>query len=71
VKSILSLGADAFLAFVPSFGAHDGVTEIATGRLLSPAAAAGSVGILAVVYPIVLIAVGWALLQRRDLVGSS
>lgn len=70
-KSILSLAADAFLAFVPSFGAHDGVTEIATGRLLTAGSMAGSCGLLAVAYPIVLIALGWALLQRRDLIGSS
>lgn len=70
-KSILSLAADAFLAFVPSFGTHDGVTEIATGRLLTPAAVAGSCGLLGVIYPVVLIALGWALLQRRDLIGSS
>jgi ABC-type transport system involved in multi-copper enzyme maturation permease subunit len=70
-KSILSLAADAFLALVPSFGAHDGVTEIATGRLLTAGSMAGSCGLLAVAYPIVLIALGWALLQRRDLIGSS
>jgi hypothetical protein len=70
-KTLTSIVADAFLALVPSFGAHDGVTEVATGRLLSPSHVLLSCGELAVLYPLLLLAVGWLLLERRDLVNSS
>ncbi len=70
-KTISSLAADGFIAFIPSFGAHDGVTEVATGRLLPLTQALSSVGELGVVYPAVLLAVGWLLLSRRDLVNVS
>jgi hypothetical protein len=70
-KTLTSFAAEAFLALVPSFGAHDGVTEVATGRLLPVAAAFASVGELGLAYPLVLLACGWALLCRRDLVNVS
>jgi cation transporter-like permease len=56
---------------VPSFGSHDGVTEVATGRLLSLSQMLASCGELAVLYPFLLLAVGWLLLERRDLVNVS
>lgn len=70
-KTLTSFAAEGFLALVPSFGAHDGVTEVATGRLLTAAQAAASVAELGVAYPLVLLACGWALLCRRDLVNVS
>ena len=70
-KTLTSLAADGFLALVPSFGGHDGVTELATGRLLPPAQALQSVAELGLLYPAVLLACGWLLLSRRDLVDVS
>ena len=70
-KTLMSLAADGFLALVPSFGAHDGVTEIATGRLLPMSHAVHSVAELGIAYPLILLACGWALLRRRDLVNVS
>lgn len=71
VKTFGAYCADAFLAVVPSFGAHDSITQLATGRLVPLTEVASGVLILAVVYPLVLLALGWALLERRDLVSSS
>ena len=71
VKTLLSYFGDAFLSLVPSFGAHDGVTQVATGRLISWGDAGWGLLVLAVAYPIVLLAVGWLLLERRDLVNVS
>jgi hypothetical protein len=70
-KTLTSIVADGFLALVPSFGSHDGVTEVATGRLLSLSQMLASCGELAVLYPLLLLAVGWLLLERRDLVNVS
>lgn len=70
-KTLTSIVADGFLALVPSFGSHDGVTEVATGRLLSLSQMLASCGELAVLYPFLLLAVGWLLLERRDLVNVS
>ena len=71
VKTLMSFAAEAFLALVPSFGAHDGVTEVATGRLLPVTQALASVAELGLAYPLVLLACGWVLLCRRDLVNVS
>jgi hypothetical protein len=70
-KTLTSFAADAFLALVPSFGVHDGVTELATGRLLTVGQAVASVAELGLAYPLVLLAGGWALLSKRDLVNVS
>ncbi len=70
-KTLTSWAAEGFLALVPSFGTHDGITEVATGRLLPVTQAFGSAGILGIAYPVALVALGWALLERRDLVNVS
>jgi hypothetical protein len=70
-KTLTSWVADGFLAIVPSFGVHDGITEVATGRLLPVAQALGSAGILGIAYPVALVTLGWVLLERRDLVNVS
>jgi hypothetical protein len=70
-KTLTSWVAEGFLAIVPSFGIHDGITEVATGRLLPVAQALGSAGILGIAYPVALVTLGWVLLERRDLVNVS
>ena len=62
---------DGFLSLVPSFGAYDSVRQLATGRVVPLSEVAAGVGFLAAVYPAVLLAIGWMLLERRDLVRSS
>lgn len=71
VKTVLSYFGDAFLSLVPSFGTHDGVTQVATGRMISWGDAGWGLLVLAVAYPIVFLALGWLLLERRDLVNVS
>lgn len=71
IKTLSSFAADCFLALVPSFGAHDGVTEVATGQMLSLTQAAASVGLVGIAYPGALLLLGWFLLERRDLVNVS
>lgn len=70
-KTLTSMAADGFLSLVPSFGAHDGVTELATGRLLPLSQAVATFGELGVLYPLLLGFIGWLLLERRDLVNVS
>jgi hypothetical protein len=70
-KTIMSYAADIFLALVPSFAAHDGITEVATGRVLPAMDMLASCGELAVLYPFGLLLLGWLLLERRDLVNVS
>jgi ABC-type transport system involved in multi-copper enzyme maturation permease subunit len=70
VKTVLAFFGDAFLALLPSFGAHDGVTQVATGRLISWGAAGWGLFVLAIAYPLALLVIGWLLLERRDLVNA-
>lgn len=71
IKTVSSFFADAFLALIPSFGRYDAITEVSTGRLCSLPATLGCCGEFAILYPVVLLALGWALLERRDLVNLS
>lgn len=71
IKTLGSFVGDGFLSLVPSFGAYDSVRQLATGRVVPLSEVAAGVGFLAAVYPAVLLAIGWMLLERRDLVRSS
>lgn len=71
IKTVSSFFADAFLALIPSFGRYDAITEVSTGRLCSLPATLGCCGEFAILYPVLLLALGWALLERRDLVNLS
>jgi hypothetical protein len=70
VKTFGAYCADAFLAVIPSFGAHDSIAQLATGRLVHLADVVSAVFVLAVLYPLALLALGWLLLERRDLVSN-
>jgi hypothetical protein len=69
-KTVGSFVADGFLCLVPSFGAYDSVTQLATGRVVPAAEVWVAVAVLACGYPLLLLVAGWLLLERRDLVGS-
>jgi len=71
LKAVGAWCADAFLALVPAFSSYDSITEAATGRLVSTSETLSAVVILLLVYPAVLLATGWGLLERRDLVSTS
>lgn len=71
IKTVGSYLAEAFLSLIPSFGDYDSITQVATGRLVPAAEAAAGVCELGLAYPLLLLAVGWWLLERRDLVSSS
>jgi hypothetical protein len=71
MKTVGSYAADAFLSVIPSFGDYDSITQVATGRLVSVSEAAAGVCELGLVYPLLLLGIGWWLLERRDLVSSS
>jgi ABC-type transport system involved in multi-copper enzyme maturation permease subunit len=70
-KAIGAYCADAFLALIPAFSSYDSITEAATGRLVSTSATVSAILLLMLVYPAVLLAIGWAMLERRDLVSTS
>jgi hypothetical protein len=71
IKTFGAYFADAFLAVVPSFGTQDAIAQLATGRLVPLAEVASGLLFLAVAYPFALLAIGWVLLERRDLVSSA
>ena len=71
IKTFGAYFADAFLAVVPSFGTQDAIAQLATGRLVPLAEVASGLLFLAVAYPFALLALGWVLLERRDLVSSA
>ena len=71
IKTFGAYFADAFLAVVPSFGTQDAIAQLATGRLVPLAEVASGLLFLAVAYPLALLALGWVLLERRDLVSSA
>jgi hypothetical protein len=66
-----ALGTFRGLAVVPSFGTQDAIAQLATGRLVPLAEVASGLLFLAVAYPLALLALGWVLLERRDLVSSA
>lgn len=71
IKTIGSYAADGFLSLVPSFGDYDSIRQVATGRAVPLTEVAMGVAVLGMVYPLVLLALGWMFLERRDLVSSS
>jgi hypothetical protein len=71
IKTFGAYFADAFLAVIPSFGTQDAIAQLATGRLVPLAEVASGLFFLAVAYPLALLALGWVLLERRDLVSSA
>ena len=71
IKTFGAYFADAFLAVIPSFGTQDAIAQLATGRLVPLAEVASGLLVLAVAYPVALLALGWVLLERRDLVSSA
>jgi hypothetical protein len=71
IKTFGAYCADAFLAVIPSFGTQDAIGQLATGRLVPLAEVASGLLFLAVAYPLALLALGWVLLERRDLVSSA
>jgi hypothetical protein len=70
VKTVGSYAADGFLSLVPSFESYDAITQVATGRLVPFGEVMSGLLTLGVIYPVLLLMLGWALLERRDLVGG-
>ena len=66
-----SYGADTFLALVPSFADYDSVTQVAGGRVVPLAELGYAVLVLGVLYPLLLLCLGWFFLERRDLVSTA
>lgn len=71
IKTIGAYFADGFLALIPSFGDYDAITQVTTGRVVSVAELAGGLLLLGFLYPVLLIGIGWLLLERRDLVSTA
>ena len=71
IKAIGAYFADAFLILIPSFSSYDSITEAATGRLVSTWETLSAVLLLMLLYPVVSLAIGWTVLERRDLVSTS
>ena len=71
IKTVGSYGADTFLTLVPSFADYDSVTQVAGGRVVPLAELGYAVLVLGVLYPLLLLCLGWFLLERRDLVSTA
>jgi hypothetical protein len=70
MKTIGAYAADAFLSLIPSFAHFDTITQIATGRVVSVSEMAAGLLEMGCAYPLLLLGVGWLLLERRDLVSA-
>lgn len=71
IKTVGSYFADGFLALIPSFGHYDSIAQIATGRVIPLVESMSGILVLGVAYPLLLLGIGWLLLERRDLVSSA
>lgn len=71
MKTVGSYFADGFLSLIPSFGRYDSIAQIATGRVISLAESVSGILVLGVGYPLILLVIGWLLLERRDLANSA
>ena len=71
LKAIGAYFGDAFLTLIPAFSSYDSITEAATGRLVSTSETLSALLLLMIVYPVVSLAIGWTMLERRDLVSTS
>lgn len=70
IKTIGAYVADGFLALIPSFAHFDSITQVATGRVVTLSALAAGLLELGCGYPLLLLGLGWLLLERRDLVSG-
>jgi hypothetical protein len=70
-KTLGSFCTEWFLAVVPSFSTCDAIGAVASGRVVPLVDVGWCCGTLGLAYPVVLLAFGWALLERRDLVNTS
>ena len=71
IKTVGSYGADTFLTLVPSFADYDSVTQVAGGRVVPLAELVFAVLVMGVLYPLLLLCLGWFFLERRDLVSTA
>ena len=69
-KTIGAYAADAFLSLIPSFAHFDTITQMATGRVVPFSEMAAGLVELGCAYPLLLLGIGWFLLERRDLVSA-
>ncbi len=70
MKTIGAYAADGFLSLIPSFARFDTITQIATGRVVPASDVAVGLLELGCGYPLLLLCIGWLLLERRDLVST-
>lgn len=70
-KTVSSILTEWFLVVVPSFADYNSIGAVASGRVVSATDVAWCCGELGLAYPVVLLALGWMLLESRDLVNTS
>jgi hypothetical protein len=70
-KTVSSFLTEWFLVAVPSFADYDSIGAVSAGRVVPAADVAWCCGELGLVYPAVLLVLGWILLESRDLVNTS
>lgn len=70
MKTVGAYAADAFLSLIPSFAHFDTITQIATGRVVPVSDMAAGLLEMGCAYPLLLLGIGWLLLERRDLVSA-
>lgn len=70
-RMLLGFVADAVLWVVPSFAEFPAVSELAAGLVIPTGRLLGCLAKIGILFPALLGLVGWAILERRDLVRSS
>ncbi|MFM9009988.1 MAG: hypothetical protein ACKON8_03710, partial [Planctomycetota bacterium] len=70
-RMLLGFVADAVLWVVPSFAEFPAVSELAAGLVIPTGRLLGCLAKIGILFPALLGLVGWAILDRRDLVRSS
>ena len=70
-KTVMAVGAEAILWFIPSFDRYDGVADVAGGMQISGWKLLDCILRVGVVGPLALGLFAWALFENRDLVRSN
>ncbi len=70
-RMLLGFVADAVLWLVPSFAEFPAVSDLAAGLVIPTGRLFGCLAKIGLLFPALLGLVGWAILERRDLVRSS
>jgi hypothetical protein len=69
-RSLMGFVTDLILGILPSFSSDAAISNLVTGIEISPAVVLWRLFLFCLVYPVIFGLLGWAVLDRRDLVRS-